>query len=131
MPGIWYPIAQICAQLGSTSGLGSGVGWPKSSVLAGGPPGVQVPGAHRGQGHRQLGGQRGGNLDLAAGRDQAHRQRRAEAVGGELADMTGAVVDLDPGAGGVLHIVAGGVLGHPQRLDQDLCTTNVIGNQAH
>src|SRR5665647_1451883 len=28
--------AQICAQVGSTIGLGSGVGWPKSSVLASG-----------------------------------------------------------------------------------------------
>ena len=34
MPAISKPIAAIWAQVGSTSGFGSGVGWPKSSVWA-------------------------------------------------------------------------------------------------
>ena len=82
-----------------------------------GPPRVKVSGAHRGQRAWELGGQRRRGLDLAAGRDRPHGQRRPERVGGELADMAYTVVDLDPRAGAVLFFLPGGVLGDPQRLD--------------
>jgi hypothetical protein len=75
-----------------------------------------VPGAHRGQGRRQLGGQCGGGLDLASGCDEPHREHRPEAVRRELTDMAQAMVHIDPGPRGVLLLVPAGVLRHPKRL---------------
>jgi hypothetical protein len=83
-----------------------------------GPPGVQVPGTHRGQGDRQLGGQCGGGLHLVSGCDEPHREHRPQAVRRELTDMTQAMVHIDEGPRGVLLLVAAGVLRHPQRLNR-------------
>ena len=60
----------------------------------GGPPRVQVTGAHRRQRQRQPRRQRGSHLDLATGRDRTHRQHRPETVRRELTDMTNPAIQV-------------------------------------